>query len=223
MIPPLPLSSKVQYYPLKQAAVISGVFSQVADTTSLRKNPSPELIKLANQGRVKNLPKHHKSLSHTGTPSNSDEDHSDLRGALNELHKNRRKSKTPNGSQRSVKAVCENKSKPYNASPRQYGYDHKGTSAKSDRERSGLPDDDRRPQWDSTLEYEHRDNTGPHRRFRLRNRHLSKGSTGSDSDGPSNCSTRNRDRESDQTRERYGQENPTQIRRDRGGGMNRQQ
>ena len=173
------------------------------------------MTKLADLNRAKHSSKRRKSLSHTGTPSNSDEDHGDLRGTLNELH-DRRKSKTLEESKRSVKVVYENRSKPYNASSRQYGHniDHKGSSAKSGRERSGLTDDDRRPQWDSTLEYENRDNTGPYRRFQPRSRHLSNRSTGSNSDGRSNRSKRNR--ESDQTKERYGQESLAQTRRDRG-------
>ena len=171
------------------------------------------MTKLTDQGRVKNSSKRHKS--HTGTPSNSDEDHGDLRGMLNERRHDQRKNKTLEESQRSVKVVYENRSKPYNASSRQYGHniDHKGSSAKSGRERSGLTDDDRRPQWESTLEYENRDSTGPHRRFRPRSRHLSNRSnksSGSDSDGRSNGSKRSR--ESERTKRRYRQESPIRTR-----------
>ena len=213
MIPPLSLP-KVQNHPLKQAAAIpranESTFtpSQVADTTSLRR--------VTNPSRASNSAKRRKSLSHTGTPSNSDEDLGDLRGTLNEIHENRMRNKIPKESQRSVKVVSEYKAKPYHALPRQYGYGHKGTPAKSNRERSGLPDDDRRPQWDPMSEYENRDNTGPHRRSRPRNRNRS---TGSKSDGRANRSMQNRDR----SRKRNGQDNPTQTQRGRGWTAYRQQ
>ena len=161
------------------------------------------------QGRVKTSSKRHRS--HTGTPSNSDEDFGDLRGMLEERHYQR--NKTLEESQRVVKVVHDNRSKPYDAPSRQYGHntDHKGSSVKSDRERSGLPDDDRRSQWDATLDYENRGNTGPHRRSRSRNRHKS-----SESDGRSSQSRRSKE-----TRKRYEHNNPTQTRRGGGGDMNR--
>ena len=182
------------------------------------------MTKLADLNRAKHSSKRRKSLSHTGTPSNSDEDHDDLRGMLREIH-DRKKSKTLEESKRSVKVVYENRPKPYDASSRQYGHsDHKGSSAKSGRERSGLTDDDRRPQWEPTAEYENRDSAGPHRRFRPRSRHLSNRSnksSGSDSDGRSNRSKRSR--ESERTKRRYRQESPIRARRGRGGGTSRQQ
>jgi hypothetical protein len=139
MIPPLPPPSEVPQSPLKKAAVTHRMtngepeFAVIqyknADTTSLRQKTSHEMTKL-DQGRVKTSSKRHRS--HTGTPSNSDEDLGDLRGMLNERH-DRRKNKTLEESQRSVKVVYENRSKPYNASSRQYGHntDHKGSSVKS--------------------------------------------------------------------------------------------
>jgi hypothetical protein len=134
MIPPLPLPSKVLQSPLKLAAAIP---NKVVDTASLRKKPSQEMTKLADLNRAKHSSKHRKSLSHTSTPSNSDEDRDDLRGMLKELH-DRKKSKTLEESKQSVNVVYENRPKPYDASSRQYGHsDQKGSSAKSGRERSG--------------------------------------------------------------------------------------
>ena len=114
-----------------------------ADTTSLRQKTGHEMTRL-DQGRVKTSSKHHRS--HIRTPSNSDEDPGDLRGMLEERHYQR--NKTLDESKRVVKVVHDIRSKPYDAPSRQYGHntDHKGSSVKSDREKSGLPDNDRRSQ-----------------------------------------------------------------------------
>ena len=120
-----------------------------------------------------------------------------------------------------MKVTSGNKNKPYHASPRRNGYDHnKGTFANSDRERCGT-DDDKGPQWEPQSEYENRSSAGPHRRFR--SRQLSNRSTGSDSDNRSNQSARSKGSDRSHVRERYGQDSPTQVRRDRGGSAVKQQ
>ena len=229
MIPPLPPTSEVPKTPLKTAAAIprmtnretAVISNKVADATSLRKKLSQELADLA---RAKHSPKRHKSKSHTGTPSHSDEDRGDLRGKIDALHRHR-KSKTLEEPKRSVKVVCEIRSKPYDASSRQYGHnDHKGSSAKSGRERSGLTDDDRRPLWENTAGYENRDSAGPHRRSRPRSRYpsnRSNKSSGSDSDERHHRSKRRK--ESDRTKRRCRQESPIRTRRGGEGGTSRKQ
>ena len=214
LIPPLPPNPEVLQSPLKKTAVTTRMTNgesefavishKKADTISLRQT---------NHTRIKISSNRNKSQ--TGTPSNSDEEPGDLRGILDErcdLRKTLEESQ-----QRSAKVVQnDNRSKPYTTSSRQYGHnaDHTGSSAKLDRERSGLPDDDRRSQWDPTLDYENRDSTGPHRRSRSRSRHKS-GSTVSESDGRSSRSKRSK--ESERTRKRYEHNNPTQTRRGGGG------
>jgi hypothetical protein len=218
LIPPLPPLSEVPQSPLKKTAATTRMTNgksefavipqKKADTTSLRQT---------NHNRIKTSSNRHKSQ--TGTPSNSDEEPGDLRGMLIERH-NRREA-LEKSQERLVKVVQnDNRSKPYIASSRQYGHntDHKGSSAKSDRERSGLPDDDRRSQWDPTLDYENRDSTGPHRRSRSRSRHKS-GSTVSESDGRSSHGRRSK--ENEQTRRRYEHSNPMQTRRGGRGDANR--
>ena len=204
LIPPLPPSLEAPQSPLKKTAVkmtngeseFAVIPYKKADTTSLRQT---------NHTRIKISS--HRNNSQTGTPSNSDEEPGDLRGMLDE-RRDRRKT-LEESQQRLAKVVQnDNRSKPYTTSSRQYT----GSSAKSDRERSGLPDDDRRSQWDPTLDYEHRDNTGPHRHSRSRSRHKS-GSTVSDNDGRSGHGKRKKGNE--QTRQRYEHSNLRQTRRDR--------
>ena len=194
-IPSLSLKAKS---PLKPAAAHSRVTKseptltyatkrQDADTTSLRRP--------ASWNRAKSPPKRHASLSHTGTPSISDEDYDDLRGQLNELHENRRNCQTlsTKRSQRSLKVMSGNIAKPYNVLPRRNGYDHtKGTFANSDREQCGT-DDDKGPQWEPISEYENRSIKGPQRgtMMRYRSRNMSDRS-GSDSDNRSNQSARSK-------------------------------
>ena len=153
MIPPLPPPSEVPQSPLKKAAVphrmtngeseFAVIHHKNADTASLRQEISQEITK-PDQGRVKTSSKHRRS--HTVTPPNSDEDPGDLRGMLEERHYQR--NKTLEEAKRVVKVVHDMRSKPYDAPSRQYGHntDHKGSSVKSDREKSGLPDNDRRSQ-----------------------------------------------------------------------------
>ena len=216
LIPPLPPNPEVLQSPLKKTAVTTRmtngesefavISNKKADTISLRQT---------NRTRIK-ISSNRKSQ--TGTPSNSDEEPGDLRGMLDERRDLRKT--LEESQQRSAKVVQnDNRSKPYTTSSRQYGHntDHTGSSAKLDRERSGLPDDDRRSQWDPTLDYENRDSTGPHRQSRSRSRHKS-GSTVSESDGRSSHGKRSKGNE---TRRRYEHSNPMQTRRSGRGDMHR--
>ena len=210
LIPPLPPNPEVPQSPLKKTAVTTRMTNGEPEFAVISQKKADAIpLRQTNHTRIKISSNHNKSQ--TGTPSNSDGEPGDLRGMLDE-RRDRRKT-LEESQQRSAKVVQnDNRSKSYATSSRQYGHntDHTGSSAKSDRERSGLPDDDRRSQWDATLAYENRDSTGPNRQSRSRSRHKS-GSTISESDGRSSHGRRSKGNE--QTRKRYEHSNPTQTRR----------